>query len=382
VNRSTQATAPDLRRFQRPAWLAGAVAAVLALVGLLLAGEAFFQAYLMAYLFWLGIALGCLGVVLLQNTAGGHWGAVLRRICEAGARTMPLLALLFVPLALGLPQLYEWAHAQGEVENPALAFRMAYLATPFFLLRAVIYFAVWILLGHFSTRWSIERDRSADPALTGRLRALGAAGLVLFVLTTTFAAVDWVMTLEPEWLSSILGLVVSMAQVLTGFAFAVALASWLGASPPLARAVSPKIYNDLGSLLLAFVMIWAYLPEEVTWYVRRTQGAWQGVALFVVFLGFALPFVLLVNRDVKRNRRLLGLVALLILPVQLVNFWWMTRPALNEGRFSLHWLDLVLPVALGGIWLAFYIWNLARWPLLPVHDPALHEETELAHEHA
>ncbi len=259
-----------------------------------------FHAYLTAYFFWLALALGCLSILMLHNLAGGYWGAVIRRPLEAASTTLPLLALLFIPILIGMPALYPWVH--GELTPPGMAesgataldltFKQAYLSTPFFVARAVVYFLIWIVFALLLVRWSRQRDADPSPALTGRLRALSAAGLVLMALTVTFAGIDWLMSLDPAWTSSIWGLIVATGALLTGFAFAVLVVALRANRPPFDEVTSPALFNSLGSLMLAFLMLWAYmaisqvilfyagnLPEETIWYVRRTTGGWVFTAL-------------------------------------------------------------------------------------------------------
>lgn len=375
-------TIDDLKRYPLPALVVGLVGAVAAVAGGIANLPWLLHAYLTAYFFWLSLALGCLAVLLLQNLTGGYWGAVMRRFLEAGAGTLPLLAALFLPVIAGLRVLYPWVDPQSYAGIALPAFKQAYLSVPFWIGRAVVYFAIWIVLGQTAIHWSKARDANPDPAFTRRLRNLAAPGLVLVGLTVTFAAFDWLMSLEPAWASSIYGAMVSMGALLTGFAFAIALTTWLAEREPLAGLVSPEALNRMGSLLLAFLMLWAYLafsqflliyagnlPAEAIWYVRRITGRWLAVGLVVVVFHFILPFCVLIMRDLKRKRPVLGATALLLVAADYVNLYWLIRPAFAGPGFT--WLDAVLPIAIGGMWLAGFTWLLGRTPLVARYDPQL-----------
>jgi hypothetical protein len=377
-------------RLRRNALIAGCVGLALSAVGLLFDRPRFFQSYLVAYTFWLGVALGSLALVMIQHLTGGVWGLVLRRTLEAATRTLPLFALLFVPLAFGLSDLYEWARPEAVAEDKLLQHKQPYLNVPFFLVRAAAYFVVWLLLTFFLNRWSDEQDATGDPQLPRRFRLLSASGLVLYGLTVSFMAIDWLMSLEPHWFSTIYGALVGMGQVLSAFAFAVALVVLVADGTPLAGLLSRQEMRDLGNLLLAFVMVWAYLsfsqflliwsgnlPEEIPYYLRR-GGGWQAVGALLIFGHFALPFFLLLLRDVKENRRLLAGVAIGVLVMRWVDAYWHVEPAFSPEYLTLHWLDVTATVGIGGVWLAVFLWQFGRRPLLPVRDPYLTEA--LAHD--
>jgi hypothetical protein len=375
---------PDLRRMKRPGLAVGAAAAVLAVLGAVLNVRLFLHAYLTAYWFWLAIALGCLGVLMLQNLTGGLWGALIRRPLEAGARTLPLLAVLFLPVLIGMFVLYPWTQP-GGLGSPALpAFKQVYLSVPFFIVRAIIYFAVWLYLARRLTAWSLQRDTQPDPSLTRRMLGLSAVGLVVFGLTTTFAAFDWLMSLEPSWSSSIFGAMISMEAMLTGFAFAILLLARWAREEPFVSVVSRDAFNNLGSLLLAFLMLWAYLAfsqlilmyagnliDEVFWYVQRIQGGWVLVAAFIGLFGFILPFAFLILRGVKRDRRLLAWVCVDLIVAHYVHLYWIVQPAFPGDSPLVIVYNVILAVAIGGLWLALFARTLSRSPLIASNDPQL-----------
>lgn len=364
----------------------GVVGLALCAVGWFLSADQFFRAYLFAYVFWLGMGLGCVALVMVHYLVGGKWGFLIRRVLEAGAMTLPVMAALFVPLLLGMRSLYTWTNREVVAESAVLQSKTAYLNVPFFIARAVIYFAIWIVLALLLRRWSLEQDRTADPDLTRRLRLISKAGLVLYVLSITFASVDWVMSLEPEWYSTIYGMIFITGQGLEALALAIAVTILLADRTPLAQFVNAARLRDLGNLLLTFVMLWAYvafsqfiiiwsgnLPEEVIWYVHRTTGGWQWIGLFLILFQFFLPFFLLLFRFNKRSPRVLASIAVGIMLVYLVNVFWLVLPAFRQTGLSISWLDVVAPIAIGGIWLGVFLWYLQGKPLLPLHDPRMAE---------
>ncbi|MEW5979151.1 MAG: hypothetical protein AB1898_25425 [Acidobacteriota bacterium] len=390
MNASLYSAPQELQRYRQRALLVGVLGLALCGVGAFSDLQQFFRSYLLGYLYWAGIALGCLAIVMLQHLSGGRWGIVTRRFLESGTRTIPLLAVLFVPLAFGVTRLYEWADPHHVAGDPILQQKQLYLNVPFFLGRAVLYFVAWAALAYFLNKWSSEQDRTADPTFSRRLEALSGPGLVVFGATITFSSVDWVMSLEPHWFSTVYGLFFMTGQTLAALAFVTATLILLASRKPLSDVIGAGHLHDLGKLLLAFVMIWAYLafsqfliiyagnlPEETPWYLRRLQGGWKWVALVLVLFHFALPFLLLLSRSLKRDARRLWLIALLVVVMRFVDLFWVVTPALHhEGGFHLYWMDLAAPVGIGGLWLAFYLRNLSKMPLLPVHDPHLEEALE------
>ena len=354
----------------------------------------FFKSYLLAFLFWVSLALGSFAVLMLHHMFHAGWGFVIQRMLESGTRTFLLMAVLFVPLLFGLHSLYEWTHTDAVAADPVLLHKQPYLNVPFFIARTVLYFVLWIGAAFFLNRWSLQLDQSGSPALAQRLENVSAPGLLLYGLTVTFASIDWMMSLEPHWYSTIYGLLFIGGQVLATLAFVIIVAMLLSDQKPLADVVRPSHFHDLGNLLFAFVMIWAYLdfsqflitwsgnlPAEITWYSRRIGGGWQYLALALVVLDFALPFVLLLSRRTKRRAHALALVAGLILVMRLVDLYWMVTPAFHPSGLSVHWMDVLLPVGMGGIWVAYFVHQLKSRPILPLRDPRMVEAFEHAEGH-
>ena len=404
---ASHAAPVETSRLQQRALIIGIVALVVCVVGALLLPSGwtqFWHAYLMAFVFWTGISVGSLAIMMLHHLSGGGWGLVIRRIFEAATRVLPLMAILFLPLILGLKPLYEWARPEVVAKSPLLQHKTPYLNIPFFLGRAVFYFVVWGVLMYLLNKWSLEQDRTADPSLKRKMQNVSGPGILLFGLTVTFAAVDWVMSIEPEWFSTIFGMLIMAGWGLSAFAFVILTASLLSDRPPLKGVIAPLHFHDLGKLLLAFVMIWAYfgfsqflliwygnLPEEIPWYLRRLRGGWQWVGLMLVLFHFALPFVLLLSRDLKRHARTLSIVAGVVIVMRLVDLFWMIAPVAEVhgggplGIILNYWMYLFLPVGMGGLWLAYFAYQLRQRALLPINDPGmenlLEQAAEAAHGH-
>lgn len=382
-----------LDRIRQRALIIAAAGVLLCLLGAFLNPARFFRAYLLAYLFWLGIALGCLALLMLQHLVRGAWGAVVQRILEAGSRTLPIMALLFVPLLFGLQALYGWAQPDVVAADQLLQHKSPYLNVSFFVLRLVLYVVAWSSLAYLLSRWSLQHDRIDDWAsgrsLRRRLQLLSGPGLVIYGLTATFAAIDWMMSLEPHWFSTIYGMAFIIGQALAALAFAVILLARLTDFEPFAGVVTTAHFHDLGNLLLMFVMLWAYiafsqfliiwsgnLTEEIPWYVHRIHGGWQWVGLLLLVFHFVLPFLLLLSRFIKRRLALLVPLAGALLVMQGVDLFWLVMPAFYPSGLQVHWLDGVTPLAMGGIWMAVFVRFLQGGALLPQHDPRLQRVLE------
>ncbi len=382
----------NLNRIQRIALIVGLVCVVLCAIGAFLSRTQFFQSYLYAFLFWMQFSLGCLALTMLHHMTGGRWGFGIRRLLEAASMTLPLMALLFVPLLFGLPYIYGWADKAKVAADPVLQYKSPYLNPTFFIVRAVLYFVIWFVIAWLLRTWSLRQDRTGEPILTRRMRLLSRGGMVLYVLTVTFATVDWGMSLEPEWTSTIYAALYLTGQGLMALAFAVIVATLLSENTVLPEFINADRFQDLGGLMLAFIILWAYmsfsqllimwsgnLPEEVVWYVHRTAGGWKVIVVLLMLFHFLFPILFLLSRDLKRRPQSLALVALLLIVAHLVNLWWLIEPAFYQTGLHIHWLDLVAPVAIGGLWVAMFAWQLKDKPLLPRRDPRFQEA--FAHEH-
>jgi hypothetical protein len=375
-----------MERLARLALIAGAAGAAVSLAGALFDSTQFFRSYLFAYVFWLAIPLGSLGFLMLHFLVGGEWGLMIRRLLESATRTLPLLALLFIPLLFGLHAVYPWAEPEHVAADQILRRKSAYLNVPFYIARTILYLALWGALAYWLNRWSREQDASAELPAGRRMRQLSGPGLLIYLFTMSFASVDWIMSIEPHWYSTGYGVIWIINQGVAALAFAIVGLAWLGTREPLARRVRPRHFQDLGNLLLAFIMLWAYmmfsqyliiwsgnLAEEIPWYIARTEGLWRWLPPLLLIFHFFVPLFLLLMRDVKRNRSVLVWVAAGILVMRLLDTYWMIVPGFENS--AVHWLDASLVVAIGGLWLAVLLWQLQKMPLLPLHARLIAEET-------
>jgi hypothetical protein len=384
----------ELQRLLWRSLAVGVVALLVCVIGAPFSPVQFFRAYLAAYQLYLGIALGSLAIFMLYQLTGGAWGFLIRRILEAATRTLPLLAILFLPVAIGVRFVYPWAQMVAGSEE--LRYNHRYLNVPFWWIRAAIFFALWLAVSAIFSIWSRQQDRTGEPHLPRKFRLLSAPGLIIYGVTITFASVDWVMSLQPEYHSSIFAPEFATGQLLTAHAFAVVVLAWLVRQPPLANIISRETLNDVGNMLLAFLVVWAYmtffefmlswianLPAENAWFIPRSQDGWQWVAWGIFVFHFAVPFFCLLMRNIKRDPRLLGRVAALVFFMHLVFLYFQVMPAVPDvpgapsTHISTHWMDFLMPLGIGGIWLAYFLWQLARFPVLPLHDANRDEAARL-----
>jgi hypothetical protein len=339
--------------------------------------EAFYPGYLAGYLFWLGLALGSMAILMVHYQVGGTWGYVTRRILEASMGTLPLLAVLFIPILFGRRTLFAWTASPGS----SVRHLDVYMSPLFFLLRAGVCFGGWLLWAFLLGRWSRRRDQKDDPRLQVRLYRLSGAGLPIYAFLMFFASVDWIMALEPSWSSTIIGLIAVAGQAVSGFALAIAVLAALSGSPPLADVVSSERLIDLGNLLLTSVMLWGYvafsqyliiwsgdLPREVPWYVHRSTPGWSGMSMALIALHLGLPIALLLFRGLKRSARFLGAIAWGMLALRLIEGFWEILPSFEPEGPSFHWPAAAATVGIGGLWIALFLHRLLRSSLLPLHD--------------
>lgn len=379
-----------LARLQRAGLALALLGGVGCVVGAMTAPEQFYRSYLPGWLFWMQVALGGLGLAMLNQLTHGGWGLLVRRVFESAASTLPAMLVLFVPVLFGLGSLYEWTHADVVASEPVLQAKAAYLNVPFFMVRAGLYFAVWIVLAVLARRWSLEQDRTGEPRLHHRMRTLSAAGLILFVLTASFAAFDWMMSVDPHWFSSIYGVQFVGGAAVAGLAFAIVVSCWLETQEPMSRVFTPKNHQDHGTLLFAFLLLWGYfivsqfiiiwsanLPEEISFYLERQTDGWKVFSVVLVLLHFVIPFLLLLSPAIKRNPRAITAIALTLLLMRWVDLHFQMRPHFVD-HVAVHWLDFASLIGVGGVWLALFARSLSGPSLLPVHDPFLPEA--LGHE--
>ncbi|HKX27824.1 MAG TPA: hypothetical protein VJ302_09045 [Blastocatellia bacterium] len=386
----------DLGRFQFIAMGIGLIGILVWIVAVVSSGEVketFFRTYLVAYVFWSGLALGCLGWLLLQYLGGATWGLIIRRLLESGAHTLLLMAVLFVPILFGLHSIYEWSHDLATIESEAarklIEHKSAWLNPGFFALRAAVYFAIWLGLVYVLRRRSHKLDETGDPNLIQSAQNWSGPGFLLYGLACTFAAIDWVMSLDAEWYSTIFGLIMIAGQGLMAMAFIIAVCVVLSKQEPMSHLYQARHFHTLGKLLLALVMLWAYLsfsqllivwsgnlPEEIPWYLERFKGVWKYVGVGVLLLHFALPFTLLLSSDLKRNARRLVFVAGLMIVMRFVDLLWLIVPEFEHGHSgpaSTYFIYIAATIGMGGLWLGWFFRQLRTRSLVPYKDPQLDE---------
>jgi hypothetical protein len=379
----THTLGPQLDRIQRNALVIGVIAFAATLVGLFLNARHFWQSYLYGYIAISALAIGSLGIFLLHNVTGGNWGVAIRRFIESGLQTLPMFAILVLPIIFfATGSLYKWTDATYRAEHFAVGHKAVYMNVPFFIGRTFFYFIVWIVMGWRILGMANEHDRTGDPALFKKIKGRSAPALLVFVLTTTYAFIDWIMSLEPDWYSTIYGWLFTVGEVLLTFAFMIALLVLFSKHEPFASFVKTQHYHDLANLMLCFTMLWAYmglaqfliiwaenLPDEIPWYIRRFSGGWGYLGWFISIFHFCVPFFLLLMRFVKKNPQRLRALAIWIIFVRMLDIFWFVAPAFRERGLEVYWTDLTALVGMGGIWLAYFIWNLKKRPLLVPNDP-------------
>jgi len=366
-----------LNRLQKVSFAIGVVFLILCCVGAATNPKPFFASYLFAFIFWIGLTLGCFNVAMIHNLTGGHWGNVTRRFLEAGFMTLPLMAIFFIPICFGLHELYPWARPEEVAADKILQQKVHYENFFGFLLRAILCFGIWILIATRLRKWSLQSDNANEVALLIKMRTLSGPGIVIVPLTATFAFVDWIMSIEPAWFSTIFSVIILSCEILIAFAFVIILLAWFQPHAPLREVVTPKHFHDLGNLLLAFVMFWTYVafsqfliiysgnqPHEIGWYLHRIAGDWKWVVAFLGLFHFFVPFGVLLFRAVKNNAQCLAAIAFLIFFVNIVESFWAIAPTFYPTGIQIHWTDFTAWFGIGGIWLAFFAFNLKRHPVL------------------
>jgi hypothetical protein len=397
VNAMMPYTAPaDIEARRSRALVVGAAALLLCAVGFFLNRDQFFRAWLIGYMLWLGVALGSMGLMMIHHLSGGAWGMVVRRVWEASSRTLPLLTILFIPVVLGLNRLYPWTHTELMQSDEILRHKAIYLNPTFFLARAAIYFIGWNLIAWRMTALSRAQDEG-DVTATRSMQRLSGGGLVFLALSITFVGVDWFMSLNPDFYSTMFGFLFMNYLGLAGLAFTIVMATYLRKTEPMSALFRPSHFADYGKLTLAFVMMWAYfqfsqyllvyaanLQDEIPYVLTRIDGGWQYLALFLLVFQFVVPFCLLLSRPLKREPERLVKLALWLLIVRVIDTFMYVTPEFSTGGanrwfvagehgsvFFVSWLDIVTPIAIGGLWFWMFFTQLRQRPLLPIGDPYL-----------
>ena len=382
----TSIDSAGIERLQQRGLMVGVAGLVAGAIGVFLRPDQFAPSWLIGFLFCTGLSCGCLALLMLQHMSGGKWGLVTRRIFEAGTRLLPYCILLFIPVVAFAPKLYLWAQPDVVRVDEILQKKAAYLNLTFWVVRAAVYFAFFWFCSMLLNTWSAAQDRgevAVTEADTRRFRVVSAPGLVFFILLMSLAAVDWLMSLNPHWYSTIYGLILVVGQGLSALSFAVAVLALLAPREPMNRVLQTVHFHDLGKLMLALVMLWAYfsfsqfliiwagnLPEEIPYYLVRLQGGWKYFSLLLVVGHFGLPFCLLLSADLKKRPNLLARVAWFIVAIRLYDVIYLVAPTFNpEGMFPISLANVGIPLMLAGAWVFLFAGQLRKRPLLPVNDP-------------
>lgn len=358
-------------------------------------GEGFFRSYLIGFMFWFNMGAGCLFWLLVQHLSGGHWGVVTRRVLEAGAKTIVPMLVMFIPIMLGLKSMYEWTNEALVQKDDILIQKAPYLNVSGFYVRLAFYFIVWGVFTFLLTRLSNKQDETGDPRIKGKLANLSGPGLVLFFMTMTFASIDWLLSLEPHYFSTMYGPVIMSGQALGSMAMIIAVMLLLTRHSDMSRVMTPGHFHDLGKFMFAATMFWAYvnfssylitwganIAEEAPYYLRRMSGGWVWVSMGLIAFHFILPFVILLNRDIKRNPKALVKIAYYIIFLRFVDLCWLVLPSNTHEQFASKMELSTIAIAafavigVGGVWMFVFLKFLQKKPLLPVNDPYLKEALE------
>ncbi|HEX7192388.1 MAG TPA: hypothetical protein VF381_12545 [Thermoanaerobaculia bacterium] len=378
---SNRSITTGIARYQMPALIAGILGAIACVIGYFVDPATFFRSYLPGYIFWFQIVAGSLGVLCLQYVTGGEWGILIRRPLGAAARTIIWMVVLFIPIVLGMKYLYIWTDHTVVANDASLTSKAGYLNITSFLIRTAVYFALWILwawrIRYLSLRF--YEDRSPYTELSRRKWA--ASGLVMIVLSMTFAGIDWMMSIEPKWSSTMYGINFFIGAGLAAYAFVTFFLTRLARTPAMHDILKPNHFRDLGNLMLAFVMLWAYtafseflliwyanLKEEIPHFLVRRAGAWGALAIFLIIFHFFLPFFMLLMRAIKDRPGTIGVVAIIILVARYAGIYWLTEPSWSGEHFHYSWMALASLVGVGGLWLYLFIGQLKGQTIIPIHE--------------
>ncbi len=377
---------PRAVRFEKISGLVGAIGLLLCCLAFFLNREEFYQSYAFAFLYWGGFSIGGLGVLLMHHTVGGKWGVTIRRLLEAQMRTIPLIAVLIIPILFGLRYLYPWANHQLVMQTPVLQHKAPYLNTPFFIGRTILYFAVFLFWGMRDYRMADRQDQTGDPTLKERMRAFSAPGVLVFTLAGTFAYIDWILSSDIQFFSTVYGAMILIGDILQAIAMSIIVLVLSSRDNRFGGRVNAPVLHDLGNMMFAFVIFWAYLsasqliivwpgnlPQEIGWYLDRVRGFWKYFAAATALSMFAIPFCLLLSQDRKRHPIRLMRVAIFILCARVIDMFWIVEPTHRTRGFALYWTDFAAFFGIGGVWAYFYLKQLRSRPLLPLRDPRIAE---------
>ncbi len=374
----------DSEKLGKQSLITGIIFLVISALGWFVNHEQFFHSYLVSFMFWVTLGLGGLFLTLIHFLTHSVWSVVVRRIPETIMKTLPWMALFFVPLIFGLHDLFHWTHADAVSHDAILQKKVGYLNTPFFLIRAVIYFVVWYGLARVIHKISLEQDQGNIGNIYHRLRRVAAPGMFLFAFTLTFAAFDWLMSLDAHWYSTIFGVYIFAGAYLTIVAFITLFLMFIQSRGVLKEEISIEHYHDLGKLMFAFTVFWAYIagsqyfliwygniPEETVWFLHRWEGSWKPMSLFLIFAHFAVPFLVLIFRASKRNKTVLLSMAILIIVMQFMDLYWIVMPTLHHHGVHFSWMDITTWLGIGGVFFYLFWKEFTSHPIVPVKDENL-----------
>jgi len=378
---SAASRATGIARAQMPAIIIGIIGVIGSAAGFFMNAPEFFRAWLPAFLFWFLIAAGALAVLMLQYVTGGEWGLLIRRPLGAAARTIPLFLLFGLPIAFGLKHIYVWANEAIVHGDHLLEQKQMWLNPTSWIIRSLIYFALLSLWAWRIRILSLKFYEDRSPFTELRRRKWAAAGLLMIVMVLTLSGVDWVMSLEPKWYSSMYGISFTVGAGLSAFAFVTFFLTLLSDNPAMQGVLRPNHFRDLGNLMLAFTMLWAYtnfsqflliwygnIKEETPYYLQRTHHGWGVLAFALVIFHFFLPFTMLLMRAIKDRPKTIAIVTVIILVMRFVDIYWLVVPAHHPEHFYFSWITLFAFLGIGGLWLAAFIWQLKGQTIIPIHE--------------
>ena len=383
---TTPAAATGIARAQTPALIVGVLGIIGAAVGFMTNAPEFFRAWVAPFIFWFLIAAGALAVLCLQYTTGGEWGVLIRRPLGAAARTLPLFLLFGLPLIFGLPHIYEWANPDKVAHDLLLQKKQLWLNPMGWGVRALVYFVLWALWAWRIRQLSLEFAKTRSPYVELSRRKWAASGLLVMVMTLTLASVDWVMSLEPKWYSSMFGISFTIGAGLSAFAFVTFFLTTISRTQAMIDILKPNHFRDLGNLMLAFTMLWAYtafsqflliwygnIKEETPYYLKRMHGGWGVLAAILIIFHFFLPFTMLLMRRIKDRPSTIAIVTVILLAMRFIDIYWLVTPAHHGEHFYFSWITIPVFFGIGGLWLAAFIWQLKGQTIIPIHETWVEE---------
>jgi hypothetical protein len=367
----------------------GIVGLIASAVGYFLNSEQFFFSYLTSFTYFTSFALAALILLMIHHITQSSWGVVIRRIPEAFSSNLWIWAIFIIPVLFGMHSLYHWTHTEDVLADPILAGKMPYLNETFFVIRQIIYFSIWGFIGYRLHKVSVEMDRTGDWGLTQLLKKYSAPGILIFALTIAFASFDWLMSLDPHWFSTMFGVYFFAMSIQAFFPLMILLVFWMQKQGILENTISKSHIYDMGAWFFGFTVFYAYIafsqllliyyaniPEETLWFYHRLEGSWAFVSYSLIIGRFVLPFILLLNRDTKHQKKLMIFTSVLVLFMHFVEVYWIAMPILSHHGVHVSWMDITTLLGLGGIFFGLFFQRLKKHNLIPVNDPKLAESLD------